>query len=171
MNAKKASAKAPPQRGDDAIRDANFRQARRFHRDGMISLADYYKQILDIFKFEPKNKYVEELEDTGESDATSISDISDENNEDDECDEDEEQAFETSITECFLESIDNIGNNVRANPGPSSNIENPSISSSTSITSVQTAVTSAKSSATSVQSNETEQATCDLCQKNILCVE
>ena len=58
------------------IRDANFRQARRFHREGMISLADYYKQILDIFKFEPKKKYVEELEDTDESDATSISDIS-----------------------------------------------------------------------------------------------
>ena len=27
---------------------------------------DYYKQILDIFKFEPKQKYVEELEDTDE---------------------------------------------------------------------------------------------------------
>ena len=124
-----------------------------------ISLADHYKQILDLFKFEPKKKYSEELEDTGESNATSISDISDENN------EDEEQAFETSITESFLESIDNIGNNVRPNPYPSSNVENPSISSTTSITSVKTAVTSVKSSATSVQSNETEQATCDLCQK------
>ena len=86
--------------------------------------------------------------------------------------EDEEQAFETSITESFLENIENIGNNVRPNPDRSSNVENPSISSSTSITSVKTAVTSVKSSATSVQSNETEQATCDLyCAKNILCVE
>ena len=49
---KKASANAPPQGGDDAIRDANF-------RDGMITFAYYYKQILDIFKFEPKRKYVE----------------------------------------------------------------------------------------------------------------
>ena len=29
-------------------------------------------KILDIHKFEPKKKYVEVLEDTGESDATSI---------------------------------------------------------------------------------------------------
>ena len=61
MNAKKDSAKAPPQRGDDAIRDANFRHVRRFHRDGMISLADYYKQILDIFKFEPKKNMLKNL--------------------------------------------------------------------------------------------------------------
>ena len=72
MNAKKSSAKAQPRRGDDAIRDANFRQARCFHLDGTISFADYYKQILDIFKFEPKKKYVEELEDLSESDVTSI---------------------------------------------------------------------------------------------------
>jgi hypothetical protein len=98
MNAKKATAKAPPQRGDDAIRDANFRQARRFHRDGMISFADYYKQILDIFKFEPKKKYVEELADTGESDVTSISDISDEG-------QDVEDEYEdTTVNEASNES-------------------------------------------------------------------
>ena len=85
----------------------------------------------------------------GESDATSISDISGENDEDD---KDEEQAFENDITESFLVSIDNVGNNFRPNPNPSKNVENPSISSSTSITFVQTAVTSVKSSATSVQS-------------------
>ena len=102
------------------------KRAKDYIRIG-ISLADYYKQILDLFKFEPKKKYSEELEDTGESNATSISDISDENN------EDEEQAFETSITESFLENIENIGNNVRPNPDPSSNVENLSISSSTSI--------------------------------------
>ena len=29
-----------------------------------------------MYKFEPKKKYIEELEDTGESDATSVSDDS-----------------------------------------------------------------------------------------------
>ena len=62
--------------------------------------------------------------------------------------------FEISITESFLESIDN--------DGP---ITNPSISSSTSLKSELTTVTSVRSSATSVQPNEKDQATCDLCQK------
>ena len=53
----------------------------------MISLANYYKQILDIFKFEPKKQYVKELEYTDESDATSISDISDENKDGEDKDE------------------------------------------------------------------------------------
>ena len=128
------------------------------------------EQILDIFKFEPKKKYGEELEDTDESDATSISDISEnEDGEDndgggDEVGEDEYEnptvneasvaSFETSITEIFLESIDNVGP-----------ITNPTISSSTSLNSVLTTVTSVRSSATSLQSNEKDQATCDLCQK------
>ena len=43
LNSKESNAKAPPQTADDAIRDANFCQARRFHREGLISLADQYK--------------------------------------------------------------------------------------------------------------------------------
>ena len=105
-----------------------------------------------------------------ESHATSISDILDENedgednNGGDEDGEDEYEnptvneasvaPFEISITESFLESIDN--------DGP---ITNPSISSSTSLKSELTTVTSVRSSATSVQPNEKDQATCDLCQK------
>ena len=119
------------------------------------------EQILAIFKFKPKKKYVEELEDTDESDATSISDISEnEDGEDndgggDEVGEDEYEnptvneasvaSFETSITESFLESIDNVGP-----------ITNPTISSSTSLNSVLTTVK---------KKNEKDQATCDLCQK------
>jgi len=60
--AKKESARAPPQALDVATRDTNFRQARRFHRQGIISLTDYIKQIINLYKFEPKKKYVEELE-------------------------------------------------------------------------------------------------------------
>ena len=77
-NAKKETARAPAQALDVATRDTNFCQARRFHREGIISLVDYFKQINNLYKFEPKKKYVEELEDTDESDATSISDASDE---------------------------------------------------------------------------------------------
>jgi hypothetical protein len=77
-NAKKESARAPAQAVDVATRDTKFRQARRFHREGIISLSDYFKQIVNLYRFEPKKKYVEELENTDESDATSISDMSDE---------------------------------------------------------------------------------------------
>jgi hypothetical protein len=120
------------------------------------------EQISDIFKFEPKKKYVEELEDTDESDATSISDISTNEVGEDEYEnptvnEASVTSFETSITESFLESIENVGP-----------ITNPSISSSTSLSSVLTTVTSVRSSATSLQSNEKDQATCDLCQKKLL---
>ena len=77
-NAKKENAKAPAQKPEVALREANFRQARRFHRDGKLSFSDYYATILDLHKFEPRKKYVEQLEDTDASDATSISDNSDE---------------------------------------------------------------------------------------------
>ena len=33
-----------------------------------------FESILEIHKFEPKNKYIEDLEDTSESDTTSFSD-------------------------------------------------------------------------------------------------
>ena len=41
LNAKKSTARAPSQRPETAIREANFRQARRFHRDGIRTLQDY----------------------------------------------------------------------------------------------------------------------------------
>lgn len=75
-NAKKENAKAPPQKTAVALREANFGQARRFHRDGKLSFSDYFATILDLHKFEPKKKYIEQLEDTDVSDGTSISDSS-----------------------------------------------------------------------------------------------
>ena len=44
--------------------DANFRQARRFHREGMLSLGDYYSQIINNFKFDEQTN-------TSASDLTS----------------------------------------------------------------------------------------------------
>ena len=42
---------------------------RLFHRQSIISFTDYQK-ILNIYQFFPKNKYVEELLDTDDSDVT-----------------------------------------------------------------------------------------------------
>ena len=76
LNAKLKNARAPFQKADVAMREGNFRLYRRLHRNGELTFQQYLNHILDLNKFEPKKKYVEELEDTGESDATSISDNS-----------------------------------------------------------------------------------------------
>ena len=76
---------------------------------GDPSLADYYKQILDIFKFEPRKKCVEE--ETDESNTTSISDISDKN-EDGKDNDDEVVEYENpTVNEASVASfsIDNFG--------------------------------------------------------------
>ena len=59
---------------DVTERDLKFREARRYHRRGDITLDVYYKNIRDLYKFEPRKKYVEELQDTAESDSESGSD-------------------------------------------------------------------------------------------------
>ena len=64
----------PRQNRDVAERDFRFREARRYHRRGDITLDVYYKNIRDLYKFEPRKKYVEELQDTAESDSESGSD-------------------------------------------------------------------------------------------------
>ena len=51
---KKETARAPPQALDVATRDTSFRLARRFQREEIISLVDYFKQINNLYKFEPK---------------------------------------------------------------------------------------------------------------------
>ena len=78
LNAKK---EAPAQRTEVTVREANFRQARRFHREGNLPLKDYFNNIVELHQFEPKKKYVETLQNTDESDATTISDSSDEDGE------------------------------------------------------------------------------------------
>ena len=39
---------------DAATRDTNFRQPRYFYREGIISLTDYLKEIINLYKFEPQ---------------------------------------------------------------------------------------------------------------------
>ena len=58
---------------EDLTRHSNFRKCRRQHRESKLNLDGFMLEILDLFKFEPKKKYVEELEDTFDSDTTSIS--------------------------------------------------------------------------------------------------
>ena len=52
----------------------NFIQVRYFHRQSMITFGNYLSQILNLYAFVPKKKYIEELEVTSDSD----SEISDE---------------------------------------------------------------------------------------------
>jgi hypothetical protein len=74
-NAKKSTAKLSYKRPED--RDTKFKQLKDLLKVGTISLEVYINKILDIHKFEPKKKYVEELVDTDESDSTSVDEDTD----------------------------------------------------------------------------------------------
>jgi len=76
-NAKKSTAKPPYKRPDQQKRDANFKQLKDLLNDGSINLKVYIDRIVDLYRFEPKKKYTEELEDTDDSDSE-IEDDSDE---------------------------------------------------------------------------------------------
>ena len=112
--------------------------------------------ILDIFKFEPKKKYVEELADTGESDVTSISDISDE-------DQDVEDEYEDT-------TVNEASNEGRTDPYNLQAINN--VLPSTSSTVISETQVSAHSSSTSIASTvsnnpnaDQNEDICDLCSK------
>ena len=67
-NGKIPSARAPPQAPDIIRREAEFRKLRELYKAGKVTLKVYTDEILDIYRFEPKRKYIEELLDTDESD-------------------------------------------------------------------------------------------------------
>ena len=52
-------------------RDANFKQLKALLIDGSITLNVYLNRIIKLFEFVPRKKYVEELENTDDSDAES----------------------------------------------------------------------------------------------------
>jgi hypothetical protein len=97
-NGKKENARAPAQKPEDIVKEERFRQARRFLRDGKITHSVYKQEILEMHQFLPKKKYIEELEDTDESDPPSASEDSSENDEADE-EADEENDVEPPQTE------------------------------------------------------------------------
>jgi hypothetical protein len=71
-----ANAKASAQRNEDRERNIQFKTTRSLFKTKELSFRVYYQSILNMHEFFPKKKYVEELEDTDSSDATSISDDS-----------------------------------------------------------------------------------------------
>ena len=75
-NAKKSNARAPQRNPDVANRETNFVQLRSLHRQSLITFQVYLSQILDLYSFKPKTKYVEDLLDTDVSDDTDISEDS-----------------------------------------------------------------------------------------------
>jgi len=102
-NAKKSTAKPPYKRPEDRDRDTKFKQLKDLLKDGTISLEVYINKILDVHKFEPKKKYVEELVDTDESDATSV----DEDTDDEESEEEEYESHHTDGEEDDEEIVTN----------------------------------------------------------------
>ena len=70
-----------------------MKQLRDFLNEGIITLEVYITKILNIYKFEPKKKYIEELEDTGESDATSIAEDTDEEDDEHHTEDEEDDAI------------------------------------------------------------------------------
>jgi hypothetical protein len=48
---------------------SNFKQLKDLLNDGSINLKVYIDRIVDLYRFEPKKKYTEELEDTDDSDS------------------------------------------------------------------------------------------------------
>ena len=85
-NAQKETAQQP--RSENSVKERNikFRLTRKLHREGKLSTEVYAQEILEIYKFVPKKKYVEDLADTEESDDTEIEDSSDDDENDNESD-------------------------------------------------------------------------------------
>jgi hypothetical protein len=67
-NAKKVQAKDLAQEKVVQEREANFKLLRKQLSLGKLTLDDYLDDVQDLYKFVPKKKYTEELEDTSESD-------------------------------------------------------------------------------------------------------
>ena len=76
-------AKPPHKKPEIQIRDANLKQMKQLLNDGLVSISTYYSRVQDLYEFEPRRKYVEELVDTDDSDVTS-----DDNDDSDESDHD-----------------------------------------------------------------------------------
>jgi hypothetical protein len=83
-NAKKPNAHSQPQKTD--VLETSFRTKRQLFREEKLSFKDYYEGILDLYKFVPKDKHVQELEDTD-------SDESDEETSDDSDNDDNDEVI------------------------------------------------------------------------------
>ena len=84
-NASKKEARVASSRLADHDRDRDFRAARKLYHQKRSTLEQYRDDILNIFGFLPKKKYLETVEDTDESDETN-----DGNDDDDDGDDDDD---------------------------------------------------------------------------------
>jgi hypothetical protein len=70
LNASKPNAFPYISRREDFERDTEFRLARKTYEKGKYTIEEYLEEIMDIFQFVPKKKYVEKVVDTSISDST-----------------------------------------------------------------------------------------------------
>ena len=62
----KSTAKPPYKKPENQVRDAQLKQIKQLLNAGSITLEVYINSIIDLYKFEPRKKYVEDLVDTDE---------------------------------------------------------------------------------------------------------
>jgi hypothetical protein len=93
----KCNARAPQRNPDVANRETNFVQIRSLHKQSLITFQVYLSQILDLYSFKPKTKYVEDLLDTDVSDDSSFSEEESDEYDDDQYVEDTIEATEEII--------------------------------------------------------------------------
>ena len=103
-NSKKRNAKPPYKKPNIKERDIKLKKLKDLIKDGSITLNAYISKISSIYSFKPKRKYVEELEDTDQSDNTT----NDEYTSDD--DEYENETEDKSNTANLLNTVPSISN-------------------------------------------------------------
>jgi hypothetical protein len=97
-NAIGANGKSDKQSQETRDRNLLFNLYRKQLDDGIITFKKYHEYIMDLYKFQPKKKYIEELIDTDESELS-------DNDENDKTDDEIEEPFdENNNTPCTAES-------------------------------------------------------------------
>ena len=97
-NAIGANGKRDKQSQETRDRNLLFNLYRKQLDDGIITFKKYHEYIMDLYKFQPQKKYIEELIDTDESELS-------DNDENDKTDDEIEESFdENNNTPCTSES-------------------------------------------------------------------
>ena len=81
-NASRKEAKPANARLEDRDRDRDFRNARKLYHQKRSSLEQYHGDVLNVFSFKPKAKYIQNVVDTDDSDVSDggVSSSDDDNN-------------------------------------------------------------------------------------------
>jgi len=65
--------KGPPQTPENRNRDTKFKTSKEYLDKHYMDFSSFYKCNVNLYEFVPNKKYIEELLDTDESDATTLS--------------------------------------------------------------------------------------------------